>query len=743
MRERETFHIQKQASLLGIDCKFSCYECNTECNDSEGDSLMASPEPSSKPMLHHALEYLSLGYPVFPICSPLMGQHRHYADGRYQDCTPDKRGKTPMIRWKQFQTELPLAEDVREWWTRWPTANIGMATGALSGVIVLDCDSGEARQLALAEGGLEKAPAVWTGTPGGIHFWMQHPGYEVRNFVKDIPGTDFRGDGGYVLLPPSVHRNQNTQYRWNEHTVGRKPPPVPAWLEARFQAKASATAAGGASGDPLDVESMLAGFGEGERDTGLFKLACRFRHDDQPQAYAEALIQVAAQNCRPPFDRQAAVEKVRRAYKEYEPGGASPMVEADEFFSPPTGGTAYGLDDTPELVADEGWKVYDAADFLNIEYPTVAWRVQGFLRERAIMFNFGAPGSIKTYIATDAAIAVATGEAFLSNYPCEQGRVLIVQEDTLDSDFQQAYLGPLVRARGIDPERLRGQLFIAPPGGMSLGVPERIVELCAWLDEYKPDLLILDAFYLMHDGEGYGKDLGPIMKRLKAIRGKYGCAIWVIDHDRKGKSDGAGSENPIDRLWGGRQKSAAVDAIMESRPVKGTHGETFLDVIKLRGAKPAEPIRVKLHPDYRLVVEDEGEEKESSPVGTRNTVYEWLCREGGSRTKAQMSTGVNLSLRSIEGSLYELHATDWQRKSGRWDEQRRGLRYAEGMQNPSSMARKSTGKRTNNANPATPHEPRTNSACGVGEPRKRTPHAPPYGEVGGACGDSVRGSGFP
>lgn len=615
-------------------------------------------------MIEHALEYRALGYPIFPVCSPAMGKHQHYdrAEKRHKDCVGDKVGKNPMGPWKAFQTALPSAKQVREWWQTWPTANIGMATGAFSGVIVLDCDSGEARQLALDRGGLERTPAVWTGKPGGTHFWMAHPGYEVKNFTKDIPGTDFRGDGGYVLLPPSLHYKGAT-YRWAENTVGMRPAPVPPWLDELFQSKAVASQGG--SGETLDVEEMLAGFDEGNRDSGLFRLACRFRHDDEPLAYAEALIQVAARNCRPAFDAAAAIEKVRRAYKEYEPGTASPLVEVDEFFAPPGAQRSSADDELFVNETSEGWQVFDAADFLNIEYPTVAWRVQGFLRERAIMFNFGAPGSIKTYIATDAAIAVATGEPFLGNYPCEQGRVLIVQEDTLDSDFQQAYLAPLVRARGIDPERLRGQLYIAPPGGMTLGVPERIAELCAWLEEHKPDLLILDAFYLMHDGEGYGKDLGPIMKRLKAIRGKYGCAIWVIDHDRKGKGDGSSGENPIDRLWGGRQKSAAVDAIMESRPVKGTHGETFLDVIKLRGAKPAEPIRVKLYPDYRLLVEEEGEEQESSPVGTKNTVYEWLCREGGSRTKAQMSTGVNLSLRTIEGALYELFRDGLAKKVGK------------------------------------------------------------------------------
>lgn len=607
-------------------------------------------------MLEHALEYLSFGYPIFPVCSPLMGAHQHFIDGRIRDCAPDKRGKNPMVPWKAYQTTLPNSGQVRDWWRRWPDANIGMATGAFSKIIVLDCDSGEARQLVLEKGGLEQAPAVWTGTPGGIHFWIEHPGYPVQNFVREIPGTDFRGDGGYVLLPPSLH-HRGARYRWNEHTVGKPPATIPEWLARLFQDRAAGTSGDGTSVAPLDLNEILTGIEEGSRDEKLLRYARKMRGDDVPQAYAEQMIRQAARLCRPAFDEDAAVGKVRSAYAKFKPNDDwSSLIEDDE--------------ETVEArIAEEAernaWKVYDAADFLALEYPIVRWRIHGFLRDRAILFNFGAPGSIKTYIASDGGIAVATGGLFLGEYQCAQGRVLIVQEDTLDSDFQQAYLGPLVRARGIDPEDLRGHLFVAPPGGMSLGIPERVQELCRWLEEYKPDLLILDAFYLMHDGEGYGKDLGPIMKRLKAIRGAYNCAIWVIDHDRKGKAEGTGSENPIDRLWGGRQKSAAVDAIMESRPVKGAHGETFLDIIKLRGAKPAEPIRVKLYSDYRLLIEGEGKAEESSPAGTRLIVYEWLCREGGSRTKAQISTGVNLSLRAIEGSLYELYRDGLAKKNGK------------------------------------------------------------------------------
>lgn len=625
---------------------------------------MAAVNPSERPMVQHALEYLSLGYPVFPVCSPLMGNHDHWdkAKRKMLPCPSDKRGKNPMVAWKDCQTELPSADEVRSWWRRWPLANIGMATGGLSGVIVLDCDSGDARQLALGKGGLEKAPAVWTGTPGGIHFWIRHPGYPVKNFVKDIPGTDFRGDGGYVLLPPSVHRNHNAVYRWNDHTLGMKPPAVPDWLEPLFREKKSGSS-GGPVGDPVDLDAILSGIKEGHRDSELWRYACRLRHDDVPQEHAEGMLRLAARLCDPRFDEDTAVEKVRRAYAEYPAGGLSPTVDFDEEFSPevsetPSVSIVPDLGDEPEEAPD-GWRVYNAEDFLAIEYPPIEWRIEGYLREKAILFSFGPPGSIKTYVATDAALAIASGGLFLGRFACQQGRVLVVQEDTLGSDYQQAYLRPMMKARGITGSDVRDTLFIAPPADFSFDQQERLQELCLWLKEYTPDLLVIDSFYLMYSGKK--EDLIAVMKLLKKIRNKFGCAIWIIDHNRKSQGAGSVGEDAIDRLINGREKSAAVDVVMESRSVKGESGSVFLDVLKQRGVKLPEPLRVT-YSDGSLTVDGDEEE---SPKGAAQVVYEWLCREGGSRTKAQIARGCDLSERSVHYATGELLMNGLAQKSGK------------------------------------------------------------------------------
>lgn len=109
-------------------------------------------------------------------------------------------------------------ETIGRWWQRWPSANVGVRTGTSSGLVVLDVDPGHggARSLdALVRrhGSLPAGPVVRTGS-GGLHFYFAHPGNMVRNSAGLIgPGLDVRGDGGYIIAPPSRHRSGRV-YTW-------------------------------------------------------------------------------------------------------------------------------------------------------------------------------------------------------------------------------------------------------------------------------------------------------------------------------------------------------------------------------------------------------------------------------------------------------------------------------------------------------------------------------------------------
>lgn len=127
---------------------------------------------------------------------------------------------------------------IKRWWGAMPTANIGMATGG--GLIVVDLDLNQGKAGDESWAALEKlhgkAPPtveVLTGG-GGTHLWFTVPaGIKIGNSAQKLgSGIDIRGDGGYVLVPESLHKSGN-RYRFegsSDPTEGVEPAPAPAWL---------------------------------------------------------------------------------------------------------------------------------------------------------------------------------------------------------------------------------------------------------------------------------------------------------------------------------------------------------------------------------------------------------------------------------------------------------------------------------------------------------------------------------
>ena len=127
--------------------------------------------------------------------------------------------KRPLVRWEEFQHRRPSEDEARGWLRAWPEAGIGIVTGGISGLVVLDVDprhGGEAslERLEREHGPLPVTLESRTGS-GGRHLYFAHPGGLVRNKVALATGIDLRGDGGYVVAPPSVHAS-GRRYAWVE-----------------------------------------------------------------------------------------------------------------------------------------------------------------------------------------------------------------------------------------------------------------------------------------------------------------------------------------------------------------------------------------------------------------------------------------------------------------------------------------------------------------------------------------------
>lgn len=192
----------------------------------------------------------------------------------------EERGKVPLVRWADAATTD--VEQVGRWWSRWPTANIGIATGP-SGVLVVDLDGleGEDSWRTLTA----DAPAVITRTSvtgRGRHLWFRMPvDVELRNTAGLLGrGIDTRGVGGYVLAPGSWHPN-GRRYAWAR--LGAPIAPLPPWLLNELsrprEPVAAPVAPAALTGSPdrvlAGLERVVGTAQPGERNARLFWASCR------------------------------------------------------------------------------------------------------------------------------------------------------------------------------------------------------------------------------------------------------------------------------------------------------------------------------------------------------------------------------------------------------------------------------------------------------------------------------------
>jgi hypothetical protein len=179
--------------------------------------------------LDHALFYAGLGWQVFPVHSVVDVDQCSCGNA---GC--DHQGKHPITT-NGLKAATDDEEQVREWWAQHPTANIGVATGEGSSLWVLDVDlrdDGPGHFAGFCDGREVLTVEQVTGS-GGRHLvfaWDAEAG-EVRNRTNVVPGVDVRGEGGYVIVPPSTHLS-GSRYAWVE---GRDPAVLepqlaPHWL---------------------------------------------------------------------------------------------------------------------------------------------------------------------------------------------------------------------------------------------------------------------------------------------------------------------------------------------------------------------------------------------------------------------------------------------------------------------------------------------------------------------------------
>lgn len=238
-------------------------------------------------------------------------------------CAPG--GKSPIIRRGFLDATSDLAQ-VCAWWRAHPDANIGIATGTVSGLAVVDVDvhqiDGFVAYRRAERAGLVPTPLAVVRTPsGGVHAYFATNRGGQRSWAAGRVGVDFRGDGGYIIAPPSATAidGRLVSYRV-EHVAAGVTGLVDAerlrdFLTPRPASALRAAPASGLGG-PRSVErlaSWVADRGEGERNVSLFWAACRLAENGVPAAQARDVLVAAARQ--PGFGEREITRTVYSAYR--------------------------------------------------------------------------------------------------------------------------------------------------------------------------------------------------------------------------------------------------------------------------------------------------------------------------------------------------------------------------------------------------------------------------------------------
>ena len=411
-----------------------------------------------------ALDSAQIGLPVFP-CRIRDEGHR--------------KAKSPYNE-HGFKEATTDPVQIKRWWTNFPDAIIGMPTGNVSGLVVVDIDPRHGGDYSLQ--GLEEKYGNLPGTltaitgGGGTHYYFRHPGKEIRcSTGKIASGIDIKADGGYVILPPSGHESGGS-YFWDGDFDLNAVAKIPEWLlnliENPQQQNSPAIFANG-----NDIP-------EGKRNNTLAKLGGKLRQIGM--GYSEILAAMQATNqerCKPPLP-ESETEAIVKSICRYEPDQAA-VIAIEGISGIDLSGITKNekTNPIPQLVT---------VTLSDVQAKELQWLWPNRLPAGMLSLLVGNPGVGKSFLMMYLCSQITTGRDWPdaeNNIP--QGSVLLFS----DEESLEYAIKPRLEAHDADCTKILAVKHIERPDGLpdTFGINEHIQLLRAYLNGL-PDcrLIIFD-----------------------------------------------------------------------------------------------------------------------------------------------------------------------------------------------------------------------------------------------------------
>jgi hypothetical protein len=465
--------------------------------------------------------------------------------------------------WKREATSDP--EQIREWWTRWPDANIAIATGARSGLVVVDVDGPDGETTLAGYGPIPATREV--KTPRGRHLYLTHPGGTLKNTAKKLgPKLDTRGDGGYVVAPPST-RDDGTGYELAQDLpVAGMPPALAKVLNGTREETPKPR-------HDLDTADLFDR--PGRSFTRAEAKAYVLEHAEKPLKEAQ------------PGGRNHALNAAAMVYGHFIPAVTNEReatkrltfharilgLELDEILATIRSGLAAGMADPytvtdDEHLDDEQAKVkrtqaildaaLDATDLDSLPEPVPL--LPGYLNRSEYVLLSGKFGTYKSLVLLGWCYCVATGQGWSGSDPAEPAPVVYVAAEGI-TGFRRR-LRALERRHGVKVPQGMLTVIRRP---VHLANADEVAGLRQVIEQRQARLIALDTWHRMTPGieENSATETGGPLDQLLALRDDYDTTVALAHHTGHAQRHARGSsalEDDADAAWIIRLGDGAEDA---------------------------------------------------------------------------------------------------------------------------------------------------------------------------------------
>ena len=538
-----------------------------------------------------ALDYLERGFSVIPV----------------------GKDKKPAIDWKKFQSERANQKQIETWFYKSSSYNIGIVTGNISGIVVVDVEAG---------GSVENLPptvTVKTGG-GGWHFYYKHPGRTIKNAVRIRERMDVRGDGGYVVAPPSLHGSGN-RYEWAISPDQADFAELPLWIIEKLENQAGNKT----DWNKLLNEEVLEGLRNSTATQIAGKLLYHLPADLWEISGWATLKEWNNQRNNPPLS-----EKELRSIWE-----SIKKIEEKKLFNKQS-------EIASDVPVSSKFRFTPLNELLEEKEEKTNWIIDGLLPSGGFSVIVAKPKVGKSTLTRQAALAVAQGEPFLGR-DTSKGAVLYVSLEEKRSEVRNHF-----RLMGASGEE-NLEVYVG-------SVPEHANEWLKDAIEHKnPVLVIIDTlfrFARVADVNDYSK-VNAAMEPLLELARNHSAHLMVVHHARKGGGDGA------DTALGSTAIFGSVDTAIV---LKRSEGRRTIETQQRYGVDMEASVLI-FNPEIKTL-ELGGTKEEADTNKVSEAIMEFLKIKGDPATEKEIDGEVECRTGIKRKALRELVASNKIGRSG-------------------------------------------------------------------------------